>query len=71
MGDINFWCGRCGQPIIADSNAAGLQADCPNCWQTLTIPGGPLDGSGEDRLDEGGEDFDFRLPCYVRNARFR
>ena len=36
--DIRFWCARCGQPIVADCNAVGFRADCPNCRLPLIIP---------------------------------
>ena len=36
--DIRFWCARCGQPIVADCNAVGLRAGCPNCRLPLIIP---------------------------------
>jgi hypothetical protein len=54
MGDIRFWCARCGQPIIADGNTVGLRADCPNCRLPLIIP--------PPTHREESENFEFRAP---------
>jgi hypothetical protein len=54
MGDIRFWCARCGQPIVADGNTVGLRADCPNCRLPLIIP--------PPAHREESENFEFRAP---------
>ncbi len=38
MGEIRFSCERCGQQIVADASAAGLNAECPSCHMALVIP---------------------------------
>lgn len=38
IADINFTCSHCGQKIAVGAEAAGQQADCPSCQNTLTIP---------------------------------
>ncbi len=58
--DIRFWCARCGQPIVADGNAVGLRADCPNCRRPLIIP--------PPAHREESENFEFRPPEGLREG---
>ncbi|MES2570699.1 MAG: hypothetical protein V4710_11680 [Verrucomicrobiota bacterium] len=46
MGEIRFSCERCGQNIVADAAAAGLNAECPSCHLPLIIP--ELDPDAEE-----------------------
>jgi DNA-directed RNA polymerase subunit RPC12/RpoP len=36
--DITFDCERCGQHIVIDEAAAGLQVQCPKCGENVTVP---------------------------------
>lgn len=36
--DISFYCGKCGQHILVDEAAKGLNAGCPNCGTTVVVP---------------------------------
>ena len=38
--DIRFACTRCGQRIVVDASAAGLETACPGCATPLIIPDG-------------------------------
>lgn len=58
--DIRFWCARCGQPIVADCNAVGFRADCPNCRLPLIIP--------SPAYREESENFEFRPPEGLREG---
>jgi ribosomal protein L37AE/L43A len=39
--DITFVCESCGQSIVVDEAAAGLQAQCPKCAASITVPSRP------------------------------
>lgn len=36
--EIKFVCHQCGQPIVTDAAAAGLNAECPTCLGAIVIP---------------------------------
>src|SRR5215208_6204927 len=36
--DIKFECTSCGQKMLVDAEAAGLNADCPSCGCHVSIP---------------------------------
>jgi chromosome segregation ATPase len=36
--DIKFACSQCGQRIVVEKSAAGLDANCPICEAALTVP---------------------------------
>jgi chromosome segregation ATPase len=36
--DIKFACSQCGQRIVVDKSAAGLQGNCPICEGPVTVP---------------------------------
>ena len=38
IADITFKCSHCGQRIKVEAAAAGLEAECPTCQGTVTIP---------------------------------
>ncbi len=38
MAEIKFECPHCGQHIVADEEYAGINCECPTCFQPLTIP---------------------------------
>jgi chromosome segregation ATPase len=40
--DIRFACGRCGQRIVVDASAAGVETECPGCREPVVIPGGAV-----------------------------
>jgi chromosome segregation ATPase len=48
--DIKFACSQCGQRIVVDKSAAGLEGNCPICEGPVTVPhvSGPQDRSGVD-----------------------
>jgi hypothetical protein len=37
--EVHFECRTCGQPIAADAEAAGQEFRCPECGETLEVPG--------------------------------
>ena len=38
IAEIKFECAHCGQKMTVDSEAAGLDAECPTCQHPVTIP---------------------------------
>ena len=36
--DITFACEKCGQQVVIDEAAAGIQVQCPGCGQPLIVP---------------------------------
>lgn len=38
MGDVQFPCPNCGQVLLADQSAAGMNTDCPHCGATINVP---------------------------------
>jgi len=47
--DIKFACTRCGQRIIVERSAAGLNGACPNCNAEVTVP--HASGASQPALD--------------------
>lgn len=43
--DISFTCGKCGQHLVIDEDAAGTSIDCPNCVNPVYIPSRPATSS--------------------------
>jgi hypothetical protein len=37
--ELKFACGNCGQHISAATDQAGMSAPCPNCGNSVTVPG--------------------------------
>ena len=36
--DVRFQCGNCGQWIVIDAEARGVELECPTCGKMLTVP---------------------------------
>ena len=45
MGDIKFFCPRCGQKIVCESGNSGARVSCPTCQEMLTIPSATVEPS--------------------------
>ncbi|MDB6173031.1 MAG: hypothetical protein JWL59_2342 [Chthoniobacteraceae bacterium] len=61
MGEIRFSCERCGQQIVADASAAGLNAECPSCHLALIIPEPDFDEESEGAVVSQSEHADTQL----------
>ena len=51
MGEIQFSCPRCTQPLAAGEDIVGLVMPCPHCGEELQIPA----SGGVDGMDVGSE----------------
>jgi DNA-directed RNA polymerase subunit RPC12/RpoP len=42
VGELKFYCSKCGQPIECDERQAGSPIVCPGCQQSIVIPNGRM-----------------------------
>ena len=73
--DIKFACLHCGQNILVRADAAGLQAACPTCAQSVTIPVqgsfGEPSGKARNGRKPGAEAGEELAVSRAENARLR
>ena len=52
---IEFHCNQCGKLLRTKEDKAGRTAKCPDCGQTITVPGAPSESTDPYAIDDPGD----------------